>query len=77
MNNYDRIFQEIQRESRRISPEYGVNSDELLNLTMGIVDQEDKHSIKSIAINKIVEQEIMKLVDQMSERKGYKNVENE
>ena len=67
MNNYDRIFEEVKKQSDRLAPEYDVDPDDLLTLTMSIVNQEDQNSVKPIAINKIVEQEIMAIVDQISE----------
>lgn len=73
MNNYDRIYEELKRQSDRLAPEYDIDPEKLLALTMLIVDQEDKNAVKRIAINKIVEGEILKMVDQMPvpEWKGY------
>ena len=59
VNNYDRIFVEIHKESARIEEEQGTSADMLVDLVLDIVDLEDQHRVKRSAINKNVENAIV------------------
>lgn len=53
VSNYDRIYQEIQIEARRVSEDLDLEPEALSRLTLEIVDLEDRHRISHIhAINK-------------------------
>ncbi|MDE2716109.1 MAG: hypothetical protein OXI33_03705 [Chloroflexota bacterium] len=55
VSNFDRIYEEIQREARRVSEELGLEPETLASLTLEIVNLEDRHRISHIhAINKKV-----------------------
>ena len=55
ISNYDRIYKEIQIESRRVGENLRVDPEALARLTLEIVDVEDRHRISHIhAINKKV-----------------------
>lgn len=55
VSNYDRIYQEIQIEARRVSEDLDLEPEALSRLTLEIVDLEDRHRISHIhAINKQV-----------------------
>ena len=49
VNNYDRIYTEINKEAQRFAPEHNIDPDMLVELAMEIVDLEDRHRIKPIA----------------------------
>lgn len=65
VNNLDRIFKEIKKESYRLAPDHNIDPQELLELTMQIVDLEDENAIKKIPINKMIKGEITKMVNRM------------
>lgn len=48
MNNYDRIYSEISKESEIIGPASGLDSDLLLDLIMEIVDIEHRNQTKRV-----------------------------
>lgn len=58
VSNYDRIYDEICSEAERLAPGNGLEVDSLVALVMEIVDLEDRHRIKSIRINQLVEEKI-------------------
>ena len=49
VSNYDRIYNEINKEAQRFAPEHNIDPDVLVELVMNIVDLEDRHRIKNIA----------------------------
>lgn len=56
VNNYDRIYREIQIEARRVSEELDVDSGPLERLALKIVDLQDRHRIWRIHdINKRIQ----------------------
>ena len=65
VNNLDRIFEEIKKESHRLAPDHNIDPEELLELTMQIVNLEDENAIKKIPINKMIKGEITKMVNRM------------
>ena len=58
VNNYDRIFDEITEEARRLPPNADINPELLVKLTMEIVDLEDQHRIRNIRINQLIREKI-------------------
>lgn len=52
VSNFDRIFQEIRRESERVAAEHAVQPGELTELVMEMVDVEDQHSLSPTTVNK-------------------------
>ena len=55
VSNYDRIYEEIQSEARRVSEESDLEPEALASLALEIVDLEDRHRISHVhAINKKV-----------------------
>lgn len=58
VNNYDRIFSEITKEAEHVASG-NIDSEILVNLTMEIVDLEDRHRIKPTRINQLVEDRII------------------
>ena len=55
VSNYDRILDEITTEAVRIGFDNGIRAETLIDLVMEIVDTEDRHRIKQIDVNKIME----------------------
>ena len=55
VSNYERILDEITTEARRLASETGIDADPLADLVMRIVDAEDRHRIKRIDVNKVIE----------------------
>lgn len=56
VSNYDRIYTEIQIESRRVGEDLGIDPEALANLALAIVDIEDRNRLSRIhAINKQVQ----------------------
>ena len=45
VNNYDRVYQEIQDEARRVGEELDVDPTVLERLALEIVDLQDRHRI--------------------------------
>lgn len=64
VSNLDRIFREIGRESERVAAEHDLQSDELTELVMAIVDVEDEHSFR----NTNVKQRIKTLIQNFAGR---------
>lgn len=48
MNNYDRIYAEIAKESEALALDSDLEPRLLLDLIMGIVDLEDQHRTKNV-----------------------------
>ena len=59
VNNYDRIFAEIQREARRLAPERDHRSEDVVELSMEIVNWEDEHRVKPMRIIRLIEGKIL------------------
>lgn len=55
VNNYDRIFAEIQKEARRLAPERDHRPEDVIELAMEIVNWEDEHRVKPMRINRLIE----------------------
>ena len=47
VSNFERILVEIRKEANRIAPDYGLQSEDVVNLVMNIVDLEDQHRVKA------------------------------
>ena len=67
VSNIDRIFREIDRESERVAAEYDLQSDELTELVMAVVDVEDEHNFR----NTNVKQRIRTLIQNFAGRMDY------
>ncbi|MCY4399699.1 MAG: hypothetical protein OXE96_10225 [Gemmatimonadetes bacterium] len=53
VNNYDRIYRELQVEARRISEDLDIDPEALATLALEIVDLEDRHRVSHVhAIHK-------------------------
>ena len=59
VNNYDRIFTEIEKEAARVAAESGLRPEAILALTMEIVNLEDDNRIKPTNIKQLVEAKIL------------------
>ena len=59
VNNYDRIFSEIQKEARHLAPERDHQPDDVVELAMEIVNWEDEHRVKPMRINRLIEGKIV------------------
>lgn len=60
MNNYDRIYAEIAKESEVLASDSESGSRLLLDLIMGIVDLEDQHRTKNVPrINQQIQEKIL------------------
>ena len=52
VSNYDRVYEEIQKEALKIANSENIDSDALVRLAMEIVDEEDRNRISATyAIN--------------------------
>ena len=54
INNYDRIYQELQTEAQRLGDGLGIDPEILVRLILEVVDLEDQHRVSPISINKKV-----------------------
>ena len=59
VNNYDRIYAEINSEAEELASEHDMEADALVTLAMEIVDLEDQHRTKSIRIKQLIEEKIL------------------
>ena len=53
VSNFERIFEEIQKQARTASDAFG--TDTLITLAMEIVEQVDRHATKQMNIKQVVE----------------------
>lgn len=66
VNNFDRIYKEIQKEAEKIATENAMDTEALVELAMAIVNLEDEHKISRININQEIEALIQKsAIDQI------------
>ena len=56
VSNFQRILAEIRKEAGQVAPGYGLAPSSVVDLVMNIVDLEDRHRVKALAINKEVRQ---------------------
>ncbi len=60
VNNYDRIYAEISKESEALGPDSGLDSDLLLDLVMAIVEIEHRNQTKKVHnINQLIREKIL------------------
>ena len=59
VNNYDRIFAEIENEAARVAAESGLQPEAIVALAMEIVNLEDENRIKPTNIKQLVEAKIL------------------
>ena len=59
VNNYDRIFTEIEKEAARVAEESGLQPEAIVALAMEIVNLEDDNRIKPTNIKQLVEAKIL------------------
>ena len=59
VNNYDRIFTEIEKEAARVAEESGLQPEAIVSLAMEIVNLEDDNRIKPTNIKQLVEAKIL------------------
>ena len=59
VNNYDRIFTEIEKEAARVAEESGLQPEAIVALAMEIVNLEDHNRIKPTNIKQLVEAKIL------------------
>ena len=60
--NYERIFEEIQREAEQAAPA-GAPIDELVTLVLSIVDEVDQHRLKPKNVNKEIQNLLLNFVN--------------
>ena len=60
--NYERIFEEIQREAQQAAPAEAPVED-LVTLVLGIVDEVDQHRLKPKSINKEIQNLLLNFVN--------------
>ncbi len=71
VNNYDRIYAEIEKEALRSSQEQNIDSDVLVRLVMEIVNLEDQHHTKNVSrIKQRIEQMILTTARDQMMREG-------
>lgn len=66
VSNYDRILGEITAEVDRIASENNLPTETLIELVMEIVDTEDRHRIKPIDVNIVIETLIQNAAKELS-----------
>ena len=59
LSNYDRLFREIEEESKVAAPSIRVEPDVLVSLTMEIVNIEDQHSLKRLNVKQQMQDKIL------------------
>lgn len=59
MNNYDRIYEEISKETGALAPANDLDPTLLLDLILDIVDLEDQNQIKQVNINQQIQGKIL------------------
>ena len=58
VNNYDRIFAEIQKEALHLAPERDHRPEDVVELAMEIVNLVDEHRVRPMRIKRLIEERI-------------------
>ena len=67
VSNYNRILDEIRKESHQIAGAYGLEPQTAVDLIMDIVDLEDRNRVKAVAA---IKQQVKGLIENAAQTKG-------